>query len=234
MHGPRDRSVAKDDVDPSLDEMFPKNLSAFTYYTPAAILGLVLKFFRKILRRFQSLRPDSSWNMRGHCGCRDQKALTRDRERKWDELLRISVNCPFTSNIFIITLQQIYSFHTESLFLQFIFVLFIAFVKENAYRESIISLNMLLAYSPRVVFFTRAYFLALLITILSKIEMGITKFSYHPPAMVTGAWIFYETAVFKKSRVRIEVYLKNTIHGFIALVALAVSCFGYWVSLFNK
>jgi hypothetical protein len=109
-----------------------------------------------------------------------------------------------------------------------------AFLKENAYRESIISHNMLIAYSPRVVFFTRAYFLALLITILSKIEMGITKFSYHPPAMVTGAWIFYETAVFKKSRVRMEVYLKNTIHGFIALVALAISCFGYWVSLFNK
>ena len=47
MHGPRDRSVAKDDVDPSLDEIFPKNLSNFTYYTPAAILGLVLIYFRK-------------------------------------------------------------------------------------------------------------------------------------------------------------------------------------------
>jgi hypothetical protein len=232
MHGPRDRSVAKDDVDPSLDEIFPKNLSNFTYYTPAAILGLVLIYFRK--SRFKSLRPYPSWNMRGYCGCRDEKALTRDRKRKWDELfLRISFNCPFTSNIFIINLQQIYSFNTESLFLQFIFVPY-SICKKNAYRESIISHNMLIAYSPRVVFFTRAYFLALLITILSKIEMGITKFSYHPPAMVTGAWIFYETAVFKKSRVRMEVYLKNTIHGFIALVALAISCFGYWVSLFNK
>ncbi|CBY22745.1 unnamed protein product [Oikopleura dioica] len=52
--------------------------------------------------------------------------------------------------------------------------------------------------------------------------------------MLTGAWIFYETAVFKKSRVRIEVYLKNTIHGFIALVALAASCFGYWAIYENK
>ena len=43
MHGPGDRSVAKDDEDPSLDEIFPKNLSALKYYTPAAILGVVLK-----------------------------------------------------------------------------------------------------------------------------------------------------------------------------------------------
>ena len=48
MHGPGDRSVAKDDEDPSLDEIFPKNLSALKYYTPAAILGMVLKFFKSV------------------------------------------------------------------------------------------------------------------------------------------------------------------------------------------
>lgn len=35
MHGPRERSVAGDDVDPSLDEKFPNNLG-FRYYLPAA------------------------------------------------------------------------------------------------------------------------------------------------------------------------------------------------------
>ena len=90
---------------------------------------------------------------------------------------------------------------------------------------------MLVAYSRHVIMLTRAYFLALLITILSKINLGLTMFSYHPPAMVAGAWIFYEAAVFKKSRLRIDLYLKNTIHGFIALVALAAACFGYWVSV---
>lgn len=93
---------------------------------------------------------------------------------------------------------------------------------------------MLVAYSRHVIMLTRAYFLALLITILSKINLGLTKFSYHPPAMVAGAWIFYEAAVFKKSRLRIDLYLKNTIHGFIALVALAAACFGYWVSVDTK
>ena len=38
MHGPRERSVAGDDIDPSLDEQFPNNLGPFRYYLPAAIL----------------------------------------------------------------------------------------------------------------------------------------------------------------------------------------------------
>ena len=44
MHGPEDRSVAKDDEDPSLDEKFPNNLSTFKYYAPAAILGGICAF----------------------------------------------------------------------------------------------------------------------------------------------------------------------------------------------
>jgi len=61
-----------------------------------------------------------------------------------------------------------------------------------------VSIPMLIAYSPRVVFFTRAYFLALLITILSKIEIGITKFSYHPPAIPEPG--FSTKQLFSRSR----------------------------------